>query len=155
MGVDMGGAAAVERDLLAPGDHDVDSTVVCVLTRFGLRRPWHMLRTYIAYRWLLRRVRQKPSAGFLHATFLVENPTTCYSLSLWADEAAIAGFGTSVAEHVDVARSVFGQLRFDSGMPEIWSTKWRLCRVSRNLNWSGFDLRSVVQPPAQEQNQGK
>lgn len=137
-------AGTAERDLLAPGDHDVDSTVVCVLTRFALKRPWHLLQTYVAYRWMVRRLRHDPPDGFLHSAFLVEGLTACCSLSFWTGEAAIAGFGTSVAEHVDVARGVFGRLRFRSGEPEIWSTKWRLFRASRNLRWDGFDLRRVL-----------
>lgn len=140
----MAGASGAEPDLLLPGDHDIDSTVVCVLTRFGLRRPWHLLQTYIAYRWLMRRVRRAAPGGLLRASFLVENLTTCYSLSLWVDEAAIPYFGTSVEEHVAVAGGVFRRLRFPHGRPELWSTKWKLYRVSNNLNWDGFDLRQII-----------
>jgi hypothetical protein len=124
-----------------PGDRDVDSTVVCVLTRFALRRPWHLVQTYVAYRWLMKHMRRKAPEGLLRACFLVENATTCYSLSLWADEAAIPHFGTAVGEHVDVANGVFGRLRFVRGGPELWSTKWRLFRVSNNLRWDGLDVQ--------------
>ena len=92
-----------------------------MLTRFGLRRPWHLIQTYLAYRWLMRRVRRTAPGGLLNAVFLVESPTTCWSISLWADEAAIPHFGTSVLEHVDVARGVFGRLRFNDDAAEIWS----------------------------------
>ncbi len=47
-------------------------------------------------------------------------------------------------EHVDVARSVFGRLRFSNKRPEIWSTKWTLSRASNNLNWEGCDLRGLA-----------
>lgn len=133
-----------EPELPPAGYEDVNSTIVCVLTRFGLRRPWHLVQTYIAYRWLMRRVQRTAPSGLLKATFLVEDLTTCYSLSLWADDAAIPFFGTSVEEHVVVARGVFGRLRFSTDRPEIWSTKWRLFQVSNNLNWAGFDLRQII-----------
>jgi hypothetical protein len=139
-----GDVETAEHGLLAPGDHDVCSQVICVLTRFGLKRPWHLLQAYVSYRWLLHRVRRDPPPGFLHATFLVDNLTTGYSLSLWTEEAAIARFGTAFDEHVDVAGGVFGRLRVHGGDPELWSTKWRLFRVSRNLSWDGLDLRGVL-----------
>jgi hypothetical protein len=112
-----------------------------VVTRFGLRRPWHVLQTYLAYRWLMHRVRRKKPGGLLKSSFLIENLTTCYSLSIWASEAAIPAFGSSVDEHVSVARGVFGRLRVRKQRPELWSTKWRLAEVSNNLNWDEFDLR--------------
>ncbi len=123
--------------------HAVEPTVVCVLTRFRFRRPWHVIQTYVAYRWLMRRVRHVAPDGLLKATFVVESWTTCYSLSIWADESAIARFGTSVQEHTAVARDVFSRLRLRDERPEIWSTQWRLHHVSKNLNWDGLDLRQV------------
>lgn len=140
----MAGAKTTEQELLSPGDHDVDSPVVCVLTRFAVRRPWQSIQMYLAYRWLMRQVRRTAPSGLLKACFLVENRTTCYSLSLWADESAIPNFGTCVQEHVTVAGSVFGWLRFTGARPELWSTKWRLYRVSNNLTWKGFDLRQIL-----------
>lgn len=131
-------------DLPSASHDDVDSTIVCVMTRFGLRRPWHLIQTYLAYRWLMRRVRQAAPDRLLKATFLVENVTTCYSLSIWADESAIPLFGTSVEEHVAVARGAFGRLRLRNQLPEVWSTKWRLCQVSNNLNWDGLDLQHLM-----------
>ena len=81
------------------------------------------------------------------SVFLVENFTTCYSLSLWADDSVIPNFGTSVEEHVSVARDVFGRLRWTNAGPEIWSTKWRLHEVSSNLNWGGFQLGKEILGP--------
>lgn len=60
------------------------------------------------------------------------------------DESAIPCFGTSVQEHVAVARDVFRRLRFRKERPEIWSTKWQLYQVSNNLTWDGFDLRQRI-----------
>ena len=133
-------------DLTPSAAHDeVETTIVCVLTRFGLRRPWHLIQTYLAYRWLMSRVRRKQPDGLLRSTFLIENASTCFSLSIWADESAIPHFGTSLDEHVEVARSVFGRLRFQSQRPEIWSTRWRLSELSNNLCWGDFDLRGAVE----------
>lgn len=131
---------------LPSAEHDEvdDSPIVCVVTRFALRQPWHLLQTYLAYRWLLRQMRRKEQVGLLKSTFLIESLTTCYSLSIWADESAIPRFGTSVEEHVAVARDVFGRLRFRNRRPEIWSTRWRLAEISNNLNWEAFDLRHAI-----------
>ena len=133
-------------DVRPSAEHEeVETTIVCVLTRFALRRPWHLVQTYLAYRWLMRRVRRKKPSGLLRSSFLVENLTTCFSLSIWADESAIPRFGTALDEHVEVARSVFGRLRFRSQRPEIWSTRWRLSELSNNLNWGDFDLRQAIE----------
>jgi hypothetical protein len=133
-----------QRELPFAGDYIVESPVIAVFTRFGLRRPWHLFQTYLAYRWLIGRIRRSAPGGLLKAVFLVENSTTCWSLSLWADESAIPHFGTSVMEHVGVARDVFRRVRFNGDRPEIWSTKWRLSRVSNNLNWNGCDLSQLT-----------
>jgi hypothetical protein len=132
------------NELPYAGDYDVQSSIVAVLTRFGLRRPWHLLQTYLAHRWLMMRVRRASPGGLIKATFLIENSTTCWSLSLWADESAIPHFGTSVLEHVGVARDVFRRLRFSGERPEIWSTKWRLSKASNNLNWESCDLGNMT-----------
>ncbi|HEX9941074.1 MAG TPA: hypothetical protein VGG03_03595 [Thermoanaerobaculia bacterium] len=129
--------------LHAPGDHPVEVTVTCVLTRFGLRTPLHLLLTYLDYRRTRKRAARVP--GLLRTAFLVEGLTTCYNLSLWADPDDIAVLGRDVPEHVDAARRVFGRLAMSPrGGPELWSTKWRLTSVSNNLNWEDLDLRSLI-----------
>lgn len=133
-----------EPSVPSAAHEETDSRIVCVLTRFRVRRPWHLVQTYLAHRWLIGRVRRVGPPGLLKSVFLVENSTAFYSLSLWTDEAAIPMFGTAVQEHVSVAREIFGRLRISSGHPEIWSTKWRLHEVSNNLNWEGFDLRAML-----------
>jgi hypothetical protein len=119
------------------GERSVAAPVVAVLTRFALRRPWHLLQTYVSYRWLMRRIRRAKPEGLIASAFLIEGPTTCYSLSMWASERAIPWFGTHVDGHTQVARGIFGRLRYANGRPELWSTKWRLVSVSGNLNWDG------------------
>lgn len=102
-----------------------------------------MVPTYLAFRRVARHARS--SVGLLRSAFVIEGWRTCYSLSIWRHEDAIPIFGTAVQEHVAAARGVFGRLTFDStNGPELWSTKWRLARVSNNLRWDGLDLRSAI-----------
>ncbi|HET7091413.1 MAG TPA: hypothetical protein VFL17_22505, partial [Anaerolineae bacterium] len=101
--------------------------------------------TYLDYRRVVRQAAQTQTPGLLRAAFLIEDPTTCYSLSIWTSWDAIPRFGTNVPRHVEAANRVFGRVCFskDRG-PEIWSTKWRLTSVSNNLNWEDFDLRALI-----------
>jgi len=126
-----------------PGEHPVDVPITCVITRFGLRSARYLLPTYLDYRRTVREAAQTP--GLLRSAFLIENPTTCYSVSIWESRDAIPRFGTNVPSHVGVARKAFGRVSFREGHgPEIWSTKWRLSAVSNNLNWGEFDLRELI-----------
>ena len=137
---------AIDREYLEqPGDHPVDTPVVCVVTRFGLRSARHLLPTYLDYRRVVTAARMSNTPGLLRSAFLVENPTTCYSVSIWESREAIPRFGTSVPVHVEAARRVFGRVLFDKSRgPEIWSTKWQLASVTNNLNWDDLDLRQVI-----------
>lgn len=136
---------AADDWLREPGDHDVDVPVVCVLTRFGLRNALHLLQVRRDYRRVLDEARQAQTPGLLRSAFLIEAPTACFSLSIWTGRDAIAHFGTTVPTHVDVANRVFPRVSLDPEEgPEIWSTKWRLVSVSNNLNWEGFDFRSLL-----------
>lgn len=128
--------------LQQPGDHDVGSPIVCVLTRFGLRGRRYMPAMYREYRDVVREAKASEVSGLLCSAFLVENPTTCYSLSFWSEEPFLSA---AVPRHVDAARNVFGRLASDPERgPELWSTKWRLSSVTNNLNWEGFDLRQAI-----------
>ncbi len=131
--------------LQEPGQHAVDVPIMCVLTRFRLRSPFLLLPTYLDYRRVVKDAARVKTPGLLRSAFLVEDLTTCYSLSIWASHDAIAHFGTNVPRHVEAGRRIFGRLSFrkDRG-PEIWSTEWRLTYVSNNLNWGDFDLRSLI-----------
>jgi hypothetical protein len=131
------------RSLLEPGDHAVDVPIVCSITRFRLRRARHLLPAYREYQKVVHEARLAQTPGLLRAAFLVENPVTWYSLSIWSDRNAIAHFGTNVPRHVDAARTFFPRLVFQPA-PELWSTKWRLDSVSNNLNWGDFDMRGAI-----------
>ena len=45
--------------------------------------------------------------------FLFEDSRTCYTLSLWRDEAAIVNFNTRVHAHIAAANWAFRDLQFD------------------------------------------
>lgn len=112
---------------------------ILVLTRFRVRHPHHLFESYQDYQRVVRAAEK--TRGVLKSVFLLENVTTFYSLSIWADEVAIPRFGTTVVEHVDAGRRVFGRLRFDRATgPEIWSGKWRLHSLGYNQRWPGLDL---------------
>ena len=134
------------RDGVLPGHRVVEVPIRCVLTRFGLRAPRHLVPTFREYRQLLRDMPDPQSFGLLRSAFLVENPTTCYTLSLWS---ARPFMSANVPRHVDSARRVFGRLAFEPDRgPELWSTQWRLESVSNNLNWGELDLRTQIDEAA-------
>lgn len=142
-------ASSEQSPLGRPGDHSVETSVVCTLTRFGLRSPHHLLPTYLDFQRVIREAGRTSTPGLLRAAFLIENPVTCYSLSIWESRNAIPSFGTNVPVHVTAARRVLGRLAIDSDQrPELWSTKWRLVSVSNNLSWDGFDLRPLLEAEA-------
>lgn len=130
-----------------------DDGVVCVITRFRLRHATDLPRTYIDYRRVVRDARDLVGDSLIHTAFLVENLTTCYSLSIWRGEAAIAEFGTRVPRHVAVAGGIFRRLaRIDGDNPELWATRWRLVRLSKNRYWSHSSLTegACLDPLARE-----
>jgi hypothetical protein len=134
----------IGRDIPA-GDREVATTVVLVITRFGLRNPVLLLATYLDYRRALRQAKSAP--GLLRSAFLVESLTSCYSLSIWDSRESIPRFGTIADEHVKAARRVLGRVKKNAGRgPEVWSTKWLLTTVSNNLRWDNFDLANLVGP---------
>ncbi len=135
--------SAQHMRLAEPGEHSVDVPVTCVITRFALRSARYLLPMYLDYRRVARDAVHTP--GLLQSAFLIENLTTCYSVSIWSNYDVIPYFGTYVLSHVEAARRAFGRVRYckDRG-PEIWSTKWRLATVSNNLNWKGLDLRELI-----------
>jgi hypothetical protein len=138
------GLRATRAELMQPGLHPVDSNVTCVLTRFGVRSSRDLAATYRDYRRVASALGDGPVRGLLRNAFLVESTRTCYSLSIWSSPECISTLGL-VPEHIDAGGSIFGRLaRSEAGGPELWSTKWRLVEVSRNLNWDGFDLRREV-----------
>lgn len=132
--------------LQEPGDHRVDAPIMCSITRFGLRHRRGMLPSYLDYRRIDRASRDSSVSGLLRSAFLIENPTTWFSLSVWLGEPV---FSAQVPNHIDAARRVFGRLSFEADRgPELWSTRWRLVSVSNNLNWEDFDLGQTIEDRA-------
>lgn len=137
---DRGIAAAAP--LAEPGDHEIDSSIACAITRFGLRSPRFLPLAYREYRKVVRTAQRSDVPRLLRSAFLIENPTTWYSFSIWQGSPE---FSAAVPTHVEAARKSFSWLAMDhEHRPELWSTKWRLSSVTNNLRWDGFDLRSVL-----------
>jgi hypothetical protein len=138
-----GDAAELAAALKEPGEHGVDTDVFCVLTRFGLRSPHHLIPTLRDYRRVVHDARAAQVPGLLRHAFLVESPRSCFSLSIWSERPY---FSADVPRHVEAARRVFGRVRFEPEHgPEVWSTKWRLTSVTNNLRWADdFDLRALL-----------
>jgi hypothetical protein len=134
--------AAQLRSLREPGDHEVDVPIMCSITRFGLRSARSLLPSYLDYRRVIAATRVARPNGLLRSAFLVENPTTWYTLSIWS---GYPDFSSQVTAHVHAANGVFGRLALEPERgPELWSTKWRLVSVTNNLNWDDFDLRQLI-----------
>ncbi|HEX8083311.1 MAG TPA: hypothetical protein VF529_03410 [Solirubrobacteraceae bacterium] len=129
-----------------PGPRAVsaDPPVFCALTRFGLRSPRHLLTLRRQFSTVAGDAERRGVPGLLRSAFLVENASTCYSLSIWSGEPYISAL---VPSHIDAANGVFGKLALDETRgPELWSTQWKLVTVSNNLNWDGFDLGGLLEP---------
>lgn len=124
------------------GEHAVDVPITCSLTRFGLRGARFLMPSYLQHRRLRREAEVASPDGLLRSAFLVENPTTWFSLSIWAGEPLMSA---NMPSHVDAAREAFGHLAYSADRgPELWSTQWKLVSVSNNLNWGDFDLSSLL-----------
>lgn len=109
---------------------------VCVLTRFELRHPIDLVRTYVDYRGVVRDARERVGSELIHAAFAIENLRTCYTISIWQSEQAIAEFGTDGSLHTAAAQRMFRRLARDhKGRQQLWSTRWELTTASHNLEW--------------------
>lgn len=89
---------------------------------------------------MLREIESKRTEiGLLKTAFLCDGPRAMVNLSIWEGRPAMSG---SVDSHVDAVRRSFSRLNVADGVPELWSTQWRLTTASNNLKWGDFDLRS-------------
>jgi len=77
-----------DEHLRARGDNDVETGVICVLTRFGLRSAVFLPLPRRDYRRVLSDIGESEVPGLLQSAFLVESPRACYSLSIWSDGTA-------------------------------------------------------------------
>lgn len=139
---DADGALLMAAARGEPGDHPIDTSIMCAITRFGLRSPRFLPRAYREYQRVVRASQQSDVPRLLRSAFLVENPSTWYSFSIWDGSPE---FSAAVPAHVEAARRSFSWLAMDPEEgPELWSTKWQLKSVTNNLSWDGFDLRPVL-----------
>lgn len=136
--------AADETWLREPGEHEIETSVFCVLTRFGLSSARHLLSTRRQYHSVLSHALEAETPGLLHTAFLVESPSSCLILSIWNDLEAIRRFRT-LPFHVEASKNLLPRLSVDPVLgPDVWSTIWRLTSVSNNLQWADFDLRRLL-----------
>ena len=101
------------------------------MTRFRVARVWHLIAMYRAY----RRIRRDALGvgGLLVTKFFVENAHTCYTFSMWKDDAAILEFNTRVRSHPVFANSLMGRLwEPTSGRFGLWSAQFRLSAVGHS-----------------------
>ena len=119
--------------------------MICVTTRFRLRRPWQMLWMY----WSFRRMQRDLAAaheshGLLRHAFLMESPTVFVTLSIWESQEALDRFA-NVSSHVAAVRGAKGVCR------DIWSAYWRLDAMSAYATaWSGGADWPVLVPDSQQ-----
>lgn len=102
----------------------------CVTTRFRVETPWQLFQLYRAYRRMRADLRSaQESHGLLRYAFLIESPTVCCTLSVWASQEALERFATAPSHPVRYAKQV---------CLEIWSTYWQLDAISRYAStWAG------------------
>jgi len=125
---------------------------ICVITRFRLRSPWHVLLMYVDYRRVLRHGLQTP--GLIQAVFSLSDHRTCLITSFWTDRDSILRFGTFVPYHVAAGNRAFGRLDRDANGPTLWSAKWRLIEVGTNTNWPGLTMGRRASHRTQEARAG-
>jgi hypothetical protein len=120
----------------------VDSEVICVLTRFRMRSLWSLPMFYLHYRRMRRELTDHRIHGLLKSAFLIEDPWTFYTLSLWSGAEAVGEFNVHVSAHTNGANAAIPRLWRDAGgRPQLWSVQWRLDAVSpHNLRWEGLQL---------------
>lgn len=119
---------------------------MCVITRMGFRSPRFVPGAIRDYRRLAALMDHVPAAGLLRSALLVENATTCYSVSIWSGEPI---YSSQVEEHIRVVRRTFSRLACSPARgPELWSTTWRLVGTSNNLSWGDFDLQGAIDAAA-------
>jgi hypothetical protein len=120
----------------------VTTTVACVLTRFKLPSIWLLPQFFLKFRRVRREAANLP--GLITTVFLVEDLKTCYTLSLWTDDAAISEFGVLLSHIFAANWSIRHIYRKDSGFVPIWSAQWRLWALGRNLHWDNINIRTIL-----------
>jgi hypothetical protein len=103
--------------------------MMCVTTRFRLKHFWMLVPMYLTYLRMRRDLKQAP--GLIRYAFLLQNPVTCCTFSLWESEEAIITF-SNVPNHIQGVRRAGRWCR------EIWSAYWRIDAISKHASqWQG------------------
>jgi heme-degrading monooxygenase HmoA len=103
--------------------------MICVMTRFRLSRWWHLAAIYLDY----RRMRPDLSAapGLIRHAFMLQNPLTCYTFSIWESERALRGFSNTSAH-------VHGVRLAHRVCCDIWSSYASIDAISKSAqSWPG------------------
>jgi hypothetical protein len=103
--------------------------MICVTTRFRVRRAWLLIPLYLTYRGLRRDLALAP--GLIRYAFLVQSPVACCTMSIWESEEALVAF-SNVRRHIQAVRWAKRWCR------DIWSAYWHADAVSAYAHeWRG------------------
>lgn len=131
----------VERSV-GTGYQLVETTIVCVITRFKFRSIFGLLWAVYAFRQVKRD--SKGTDGLLSTQFGIESWRACTVFSLWETPEHI-GFFNSRGQHIRVANVTFRLLESLRSRVHLWSAEFSLRAVSpSNLTWEGVDIRPHV-----------
>lgn len=121
----------------------VDTTMVCVITRFGFRTVFGLLWAAYAFRRVKRDAMDSP--GLLCTQLWMESWRTCTVFSLWENPIDI-GFFNCRSRHIRVANAALRLLQPLRPGVHMWSAEFNLRAVSPpNLNWEGVDIEPYIQ----------
>jgi len=103
--------------------------MICVATRLRLARWWHLVPLYASYRRMRPDLEAAP--GLLRHAFLLHDPFTCFTFSVWESERALRSFANTDA-HLRGVRLAHRVCR------EVWSAYTRVDAISRSAqSWPG------------------
>lgn len=113
--------------------------MICVTTRFQLKHLWVLAPMYLIYHGMRQNLAKAP--GLIRYAFLIQSPITCYTLSIWESEAAMAKFANTPT-HVNAVRFAKRWCR------DIWSAYWRIDAISKYARrWQGAGVGQGQWPP--------
>lgn len=99
--------------------------MICVTTRFHLKRPWQLVSVYLFYKRMAPALKTAP--GLIRYAFVIQSPTVCYTFSIWESKEAIISF-SNVPSHLKALRAAKRMCR------EIWSAYWQIATISQYAN---------------------
>lgn len=132
-----------EHEAIGTNYSVVEPGITCMLTRFRLRSVVALVRFLVHYRRIKKQAEKVD--GLITSAFLIENLTTCYTLSIWKQaHQSIPEFNVLVTDHIHAANASFDDLVVQSGKPLLWSAQFRLSAISpHNFRWEGTDFSDL------------